>query len=98
MTPAEKIAADTWERLKLSRDLRVRLGEETLTDLLALDFVRFMPNQFKLISKYNKCEESERGADLGGKDSRRRHQASHIGSTSQEAVSIKPVRPHQIGG
>ena len=42
MTPSEKIAADTWERLKLSRDLKVRLGEETLTDLLALDFTRSM--------------------------------------------------------
>ena len=33
MHPAEQIAVDTWERLKLSRDLQVRLGEETLGDL-----------------------------------------------------------------
>ena len=63
MTPSEKIAADTWERLKLSRDLRVRLGEETLTDLLALDFVRLMEGHARLFQSTKK-EESRQGTDL----------------------------------
>lgn len=37
MTPAERISSDTWNRLKQARSLDVRLGEETLTDLLLLD-------------------------------------------------------------
>lgn len=36
MTPAEKISNDTWNWLKHARSLHVRLGEETLTDLLLL--------------------------------------------------------------
>ena len=40
MTPAEKIADDTWHKLKDARNLTVRLGEETLTDLLVLDLKR----------------------------------------------------------
>ena len=63
MTPAEKIAADTWERLRLSRDLRVRLGEETLTDLLALDFVRSMKGRARLF-QCTKAQESIEGTDL----------------------------------
>ena len=56
MTPAEKIAEGTWERLKLSRGLKVRLGEETLTDLLAIDFVRSIrvaPGYFKVLRQRN---------------------------------------------
>ena len=63
MTPSEKIAADTWERLKLSRDLRVRLGEETLTDLLALDFTRSMKDNARLF-QCTKPQESVVGTDL----------------------------------
>ena len=63
MTPAEKIAADTWERLKLSRDLRVRLGEETLTDLLVLDFTRSMKDNARLF-QCTKTQESIEGTDL----------------------------------
>lgn len=37
MTPAERISSDTWNRLQQSLTLYVRLGEETLTDLLLLD-------------------------------------------------------------
>lgn len=37
MTPAERISSDTWNRLMQARALDVRLGEETLTDLLLLD-------------------------------------------------------------
>ena len=63
MHPAERIAADTWERLKLSRELRTRLGEETLTDLLVLDFVRSMKGRAKLYPS-TKAEESRQGTDL----------------------------------
>ena len=63
MTPAEKIAHDTWERLSLSRDLRVRLGEETLTDLLALDFTRSMKGHARLFQS-TKAQESIEGTDL----------------------------------
>ena len=44
MTPTELIAEDTWWRVKESWDHGVRLGEETLTDLLILDFMRFKPS------------------------------------------------------
>ena len=40
MTPAEKIADDTWHKLKEVRNLSVRLGGETLTDLPILDLKR----------------------------------------------------------
>lgn len=61
--PAELIAADTWERLKLSRELQTRLGEETLTDLLVLDFVRLMGCRARLFQS-TKIQESKRGTDL----------------------------------
>ncbi len=63
MTPAEQIAKDTWERLKQSRELQTRLGEVTLTDLLVLDFVRFMDGRARLFQSTNK-QESKRGTDL----------------------------------
>ena len=61
--PAERIARDTWGRLKLSRELQTRLGEETLTDLLVLDFVRLMDCRAKLFQS-TKIQESKRGTDL----------------------------------
>ena len=63
MKPAEQIAEDTWGRIKQSRDLRVRLGEETLTDLLILDFIRLMKSRTKLFQS-TKTQESKRGTDL----------------------------------
>ncbi len=63
MHPAEQIAKDTWGRLKQSRELRTRLGEVTLTDLLVLDFVRFMDGRARLFQSTNK-QESIRGTDL----------------------------------
>ena len=89
MTPAEKIAADTWERLKLSRDLRVRLGEETLTDLLALDFVRLMKvvrGCFKVLS--TGIDRRYRSVDP---DLRWQQSSVSVCSASQKAVSIKQV-------
>ena len=63
MHPAELIARDTWGRLKQSRKLRTRLGEETLTDLLVLDFVRLMDCRARLFQS-TKIQESKRGTDL----------------------------------
>ena len=64
MTPAEQIAKDIWERIGLSWKHDVRLGEETLTDLLSLDFVRFASKRrFKLLQT-TKAAESTRGTDL----------------------------------
>ena len=63
MTFTEKIAEDTWWRIKQSWDLGVRLGEETLTDLLVLDFMRFRPSHYRLFQS-TKRGESRRGTDL----------------------------------
>ena len=63
MTPAEQIAEDTWGRLKQARDVQVRLGEETLTDLLILDFTRSMKGRTRLFQS-TKSQESRRGTDL----------------------------------
>ncbi len=63
VNPAEQIAEITWERIKQSRDVRVRLGEETLSDLLILDFVRLMGNRTKLFQS-TKIQEARRGTDL----------------------------------
>ena len=41
MTPAAKIASDTWRRLSRAHHLGARLGEETLTDLLILEMLHF---------------------------------------------------------
>ena len=60
---AKQIAVDTWDRLEQSQIHDVRLGEETLTDLLTLDFVRRAPKGAKLYQK-SKTEEARTGADL----------------------------------
>ena len=39
MTPAERVADRTWTMLGQAKELRVRFGEETLTDLLVLDML-----------------------------------------------------------
>jgi len=43
MTVAELISEDIWEMLKQSLFLELRLGEETLTDILLLNLGRFSP-------------------------------------------------------
>ena len=62
-TSTELIAEATWQRVKESWDHGVRLGEETLTDLLILDFMRSKPSHYKLF-QINKKEEARIGADL----------------------------------
>ena len=64
MTPAERIAQDIWERIGLSWNHDVRLGEETLTDLLSLDFTRFVSKRRVKLLQTTKADESKRGTDL----------------------------------
>ena len=63
MTPAERISQDTWERIKQSWIHNVRFGEETLTDLVALDLTRFAPKRVRLIQT-SKSDEARSGTDL----------------------------------
>ena len=60
---AEQIAEATWQRLEQARRYDVRLGEETLTDLLALELVRSKPNNYKLLQT-TKSDEAAYGTDL----------------------------------
>lgn len=64
MTPAGRIAEDTWERIKLSWALNIRFGEETLTDLLSLEFTRLISTRRVQLRKSTKSEESVKGTDL----------------------------------
>ena len=52
MTPAEKIAEDTWERLKLSRGLKVRLGRGDADRFTRYGFRAFDKGSRQAISKY----------------------------------------------
>ena len=68
-TIAERIAESTWNRLRGAQRLReaqrlyVRLGEETLTDLLILDFLVSAPNNIKFFQT-TKPQEAVQGTDL----------------------------------
>lgn len=68
-TVAERIAESTWNRLRGAQRLReaqrlyVRLGEETLTDLLVLDFLVSAPNNIKFVQT-TKPQEAVQGTDL----------------------------------
>lgn len=62
-TTAEKIANRTWFLLELSRQPGVRLGEETLTDLLVLDLL-MQPYSSVCVRSVTKPEETKTGADL----------------------------------
>ena len=64
MTPAERIASDTWRRLGQADLLGARLGEETLTDLLVLDMLPHRRTNAFSIRHLTKQEESSFGADL----------------------------------
>ena len=63
-TVAERIAESTWNRLRASQDLDVRLGEETLTDLLVLDFSMSVPRHNIKFFQTTKTEEAVQGTDL----------------------------------
>ena len=65
-TAAEQIAEDTWQRMKYARLLDVRLGEETLTDILALEWARYSSKtglQSRLFQT-TKVDEAVKGTDL----------------------------------
>lgn len=68
-TVAERIAESTWNRLREAQRLHeaqrlyVRLGEETLTDLLVLDFLGSSPSHIKFVQT-TKLQEAEQGTDL----------------------------------
>ena len=64
MTPAERIASDTWRRLGQADWLGARLGEETLTDLLVLDMLPHRRMNAFSIHHPTKPQESLFGADL----------------------------------
>ena len=64
MTPAERIAKDIWERIALAWKHDVRLGEETLTDLLSLDLTRFVWARRVKLLQTTKAAESRQGTDL----------------------------------
>lgn len=64
MTPAERIASDTWHRLGKADVLGARLGEETLTDLLVLDMLPHRRMNAFSINRLTKQKESLFGADL----------------------------------
>ena len=64
MTPAERIASDTWRRLGQADSLGARLGEETLTDLLILDMVPHQTTNGFRIDHPTKTQEYVWGADL----------------------------------
>ena len=64
MRPSERISEDTWVRLQQSQALDVRFGEETLTDILALDFIKLAGRRKIKMFQIEKHEEARKGADL----------------------------------
>ncbi len=95
MTFTKKIAEDIWWLIKQSWEYDVRLGEETLTDLLALDFVRFKPGNYRLFPS-TKQEESKRGTDL---DIRIYDAGTKAAKLAVQAKKLYPAKrkPSQIG-
>lgn len=64
MTTAERIAESTWCRLRDARAYSVRLGEETITDLLVLDFMRSEMQRSSRVFHITKQKEAQYGIDL----------------------------------
>lgn len=58
----EDLAKDTWERLRDSRDLQIRFGEETVTDLVLLELKRRKDAGIHIIQT-DKHKESISGTD-----------------------------------
>ena len=63
-TAAERIAESTWNRLGESWRLHARLGEETLTDLLVLDFLPSALRYNVKVFQTTKHKEAVQGTDL----------------------------------
>lgn len=59
----EQNASRVWELLELSSRFRTSIGEETVTDLLALEFARAKLPTVR-IRKFTKKQESQSGADI----------------------------------
>ena len=59
----EQLAAATWQRLEHARRFDVRLGEETLTDILALELARSHSPHVKLLQT-KKADEAVNGTDI----------------------------------
>ena len=90
MTPAEKIAADIWRRLEQARTLNVRLGEETLTDLLILDLRRCEAMYNVRVLQTTKHQEAVFGTDL--------EVIVRAGSRSARRYAIQAKKLYQRGG
>lgn len=60
---AEQIAEATWQRLEQARRFDVRLGKETLTDILVLEWARSNAPYYRLFQT-TKANEAIRGTDL----------------------------------
>ena len=63
-TPAEHVAERTWLTLERADSLRVRFGEETLTDLLVLDMIPHRRAKGFWLAPTTKRAENKCGADL----------------------------------
>lgn len=59
----EELSEATWQRLGEARRLDVRFGEETLTDLIALEWARSNSTHLKL-HQTTKADEAIRGTDI----------------------------------
>lgn len=64
LTPAEKVSRETWNRMKHAKSLEVRLGEETLTDLLLLDLKAHERYYGIKLIQTSKPREAKSGTDL----------------------------------
>ena len=64
MTPAERVAERAWSTLGRAKDLRVRFGEETLTDLLVLDMLPHQRARGFWLRPTTRRAEASCGADL----------------------------------
>ena len=95
MTLTKKIAEDTWWKVKWSWDHKFLLGEETLTQLLVLDFVRFMPDYYKL-HQCTKKEESQQGTDLEIRIYDVGTQAAKLAVQAKKLYQAN--KPYQTGG
>ena len=61
-TVMERLAADTWSRIPLVRDLGIAFGEETFTDLLLLDLILSAKQRTQIIQT-KKSAEAVQGTD-----------------------------------